>query len=134
MSFTPEELDNIKKVAKKYEKEKEAWGKDKLEVFEQLLKIKAFTEWAKDNININRYVDHLREIVEITVIYKGEYKGTKTSLQRLEEIRELVCEAGQEAGQDVTKEELIDKILEITDYDETQHVMEEENGSEETTN
>jgi hypothetical protein len=133
MSFSPEELAKIKEVAKKYEKEKESWGKDKLEVFEQLLKLKPFTEWAKDNININRHVDHINRIIEITVIYKGEYEGTKTSLQRLEEIRELVVEVGQD-DESVTKEELIEKILEITDYDETQHVMEEENGSEETAN
>lgn len=132
MSFSPEEKEKIKAAAAAFEKQKEAWQKDKIEVFEQLLRLKPFTEWAKDNIIINRNVDHLNRIVEITVIYKGDYEGTKTSLQRLEEIREFVCSAGEE-GSKVAKEELIEKILEITDYDETEHV-EEENASTKTTN
>ena len=120
--FSPAEMKEIKRAAAELEKQREAWGKDKLEVFEQLLKIKAFTEWAKDNLVINRHVDHLNREVQITVIYKGEYEGNKTSLQRLEEIKELCAVyAGTE---------LADKITGIIDFDETKEVVEEEKKDE----
>jgi hypothetical protein len=147
MSFSPEEKIKIREAAAAFEKQKEAWSKDKIEVFEQLLTLKAFTEWAKDNIIVNRDVDHINREVRILVIYKGEYGENKTSLQRLEEIRALVCAQG--AAGDVkqnhsfdklTMKEMISKILEIIDFDVTRAtplediVTEEEEEPNEKTN
>jgi len=124
--FSPEELAKIRAAAKNFEDQKAAWGVDKLEVFEQLLRLPAFTEWAKDNIIVNRDVDHIQKEVRIMVIYKGEYEGNKTSLQKLAQIKELVCGVG--ADEDIaftkkmTKGDLAVRIMEIIDFDPTQSV------------
>jgi len=120
--FSPDQLRKIKEAAEAFEHSKEVWKKDKIEVFEQLLKLKAFTEWAGDNIIVNRDVNHLSREILITVIYKGEYGGNKTSLQRLEEIKELICTDGAIEDtklQGMTKEELAAKIFEVIDFDVT---------------
>lgn len=88
--FSPKEIRDIKEAAAKLEKMRKEWGKDKLEVFEQLLQLPAFIEWSKDNIIINREVNHLQREILITVIYKGGYKNNKTSLQRLQEIDQII--------------------------------------------
>jgi hypothetical protein len=118
--FTPSEISQIKQAAKKLEEQREAWSKDKLVVFEELLKLPAFIEWAKDNLVINREVSHVNREVMITVIYKGEYEGNKTSLQKLGEIDAVL------SGPEPSEDRLM-KIREILDYEvESQEPGEEE--------
>lgn len=145
MSFSEEEKQLLKTAAKNFEKAKKAWEPDKLAVFEQLMQLPAYLEWVKDNIIINREISHVNKEIMITVIYKGEYEKNKTSLQRLQEIKELVCRSGAAAGtasnldywNETTVQELISKILEIIDFDETrcvplEEIITEEDPDEET--
>ena len=125
MSFTPEQLEQIKKAAAQLEEQKKVWNQDKLEVFEQLIKLKPFAEWAADNIIVNKEVSHVNREILITVIYKGEYGGNRTSLERLTEIRELIVSG---------ETDLLDlphKILEIIDFDVTKEEPEEERDKDE---
>lgn len=130
MSFSPEELKKIKAAAKKLEEQKAAWGRDKLEVFEQLLKLPAFTEWAKDNIIVNRDVDHLNKQVLITVIYKGDYEHNMTSLQQLEKVKEAIT--NHQCSEDEDYPALFEKILEIINFDPARYVTKEDMKLEET--
>jgi hypothetical protein len=108
--FTPGEIAQIKEAAKKMEQQKEEWKKDKIEVFEQLLTLPAFIEWSKDNLIINREVNHLQREILISVIYKGDYQGNKTSLQKLAEIDAIHGLA------DTDSQRKLDMIKEVLDY------------------
>ena len=120
MTFSPEEKAQIKVAAAALDKQKAMFDQDKLEVFEQLTKIKPFLEWMKDNVIINRDVDHINQQILITVIYKGEYGENKTSLERLQEIEELL--ESKEEPKDVR----IKQALEVIRFDETAVAPEEE--------
>lgn len=118
--FSPTELRQIKAAAAKMEEQKAAWGEDKLVVFEELLRLPSFIQWAKDNIIINREVSHINKEILITVIYKGGHPDNKTSLEKLAEIDAVIT------GPDEPETRLM-QIKEILDYEvENQEPAEEE--------
>jgi hypothetical protein len=123
-SFSQSEKQQIKEMAAALDKQKAVFDADKLEVFEQLLKLQPFLEWSKDNIVINREVDYLNKQILITVIYKGEYEGNKTSLERLQEVEKLLEDKND------TKDVRISKALKVIRFDETQVAPEEEKEEE----
>ena len=66
-----------------------------LEVFAQLMKIKPYIEWMKDNIEIHDQIDHEKRTIDVIVAYKGPGK-----LSPDEPSPEMVAEIQQAAEED----------------------------------